>query len=74
MDWIFVGKGNSLTQIEISDFSQAVPAKYEYALALIAYSRMGGTAVAGSGSSGSGGSGSSKSSGSGSGGSKLPTA
>jgi hypothetical protein len=65
MDWIFVGKGNALTQIEISDFTQAVPPKYEYALAVIAYSRMGKTAT---GSSGSG------SPTSGSGGSKLPTA
>jgi hypothetical protein len=64
MDWIFVGKGSSLTQIEISDFTQPVPAKYEYALAVIAYSRMGGKATGGaSGSSGA------KSSGS-----KLPTA
>ncbi len=68
MDWIFVGKGNALTQIEISAFSQAVPAKYEYALATIAYSRMGATASAGSSSSSSG----SKSSGSG--GSKPPSA
>ena len=61
MDWIFVAKGNTLTQIEISDFTQPVPAKYEYALALIAYDHMGGKASAGS-------TGGSKS------GSKLPTA
>jgi hypothetical protein len=61
MDWILVGKGNALTEIEISAFTP-VPAKYEYALALIAYDRMGAKA---SGSGKSGGTGS---------GSKLPTA
>jgi hypothetical protein len=63
MDWIFVGKGNELTEIEISDFTQAVPAKYEYALALIAYNRMGKKTASGSGGSG-GGSGSKSSGGS----------
>jgi hypothetical protein len=52
MDWILVGKGDTLTEIEISAF-MPVPAKYEYALALIAYNRMG--AASGSGSSGGSG-------------------
>ena len=41
VDWILVGSGKSLTEIMISSFQQ-VPAKYEYALALIAYHNMGG--------------------------------
>jgi hypothetical protein len=67
MDWIFVGKGNALSQIEISDFTQPVPAKYEYALALIAYNQMGKKAASVSGGGSGGGSNNS-------GGSKLPTA
>jgi hypothetical protein len=39
LDWVFVGNGKTVTQIVISSF-QKLPAKYEYALAILANEHM----------------------------------
>jgi hypothetical protein len=39
LDWVFVGNGKTVTQIVISSF-QKLPAKYEYALAILANKHM----------------------------------